>query len=517
MYNFLLVLLLCQHAYSLNILAVVSLPLRSHYTAFQRLFEELSRRGHSVTVMNNYPQNETENLQFVDLTVERPSMKPLPPMSQHEQVDPRYARLMNLYNHIVRSPVIAEEDCENFFTNDNVKALRASGKKFDVIFVEEFVSDCGLAFAAVTYDAPIIGITSHTLLPWTYSRLGIPFDIASDAFYFSPHGTNPSFWGKIENFLMHKLLFSIGRWYMQRSLYRVFNKHLPGVSLDVEVIGKERMKMVFVYQHHSVTGARLASPQLVEIGGSHIHQSKPVSKEIENFLSNAKDGAIYVSFGSNLNANTMSRDKMQQFLQAFEKIPQKVLWKLDNVTLPMGSGKIYTNKWFSQLDVLCHPKVIGFISHGGMLSLSEAAHCGKPLITIPFFGDQFSNAAAAAEVGIAITMTFQQLDADSLLAAIRRLTSPKIQQSAKRVSKLWHDRPMDVLDNAIYWTEYVARHREAPPALPSKNSSWFQLLLLDVYSVLIALLVFVFLFLYFVAKVIASLLKICLSNKDKKD
>lgn len=73
--------------------------------------------------------------------------------------------------------------------------------------------------------------------------------------------------------------------------------------------------------------------------------------------------------------------------------------------------------------ILGHPKVIAFVSHGGMLSMSESVHCGKPLIAVPFFGDQYSNAAAAVNSGVGIKLDFRDLNNNSLAAAINRLTT----------------------------------------------------------------------------------------------
>lgn len=72
-----------------------------------------------------------------------------------------------------------------------------------------------------------------------------------------------------------------------------------------------------------------------------------------------------------------------------------------------------------------HPKVLAFVSHGGMLSISEAAHCGKPILTIPFLGDQFSNSAAVTESGLGTMMHLHEITTDTLADAIRQLTSPK--------------------------------------------------------------------------------------------
>lgn len=62
-----------------------------------------------------------------------------------------------------------------------------------------------------------------------------------------------------------------------------------------------------------------------------------------------------------------------------------------------------------------------------------------------------------------------------------------MQRNAKKISAMWHDRPMNVMDSAIYWTEYVARHGSAPPSLPSQRSTWFERTLIDVNTVLICL------------------------------
>ncbi|CAG5012002.1 unnamed protein product [Parnassius apollo] len=102
-----------------------------------------------------------------------------------------------------------------------------------------------------------------------------------------------------------------------------------------------------------------------------------------------------------------------------------------------------------------HPKVLAFVSHGGMLSLSEAAHCGKPLLAMPFFGDQFSNSAVIHASGLGSTVSFGYLNANNLAEEIRKLTTLEMQENARKVSKLWHDRPQPVIESAIYWTEIL--------------------------------------------------------------
>lgn len=67
--------------------------------------------------------------------------------------------------------------------------------------------------------------------------------------------------------------------------------------------------------------------------------------------------------------------------------------------------------------------MLAFVSHGGMLSVSEAAHCGKPVVAVPFFGDQYSNAAAVRASGLGRSLYFQDITAETLAEAIKELTS----------------------------------------------------------------------------------------------
>jgi glucuronosyltransferase len=55
----------------------------------------------------------------------------------------------------------------------------------------------------------------------------------------------------------------------------------------------------------------------------------------------------------------------------------------------------------------------------------------------------------------------------------------------KKLSRAFRDRPQSPLDTAIFWTEYVIRHRGAPHLRSAAmDLAWYQYLLLDVIMVL---------------------------------
>ena len=77
------------------------------------------------------------------------------------------------------------------------------------------------------------------------------------------------------------------------------------------------------------------------------------------------------------------------------------------------------------INLTGHEKVIAFISHGGLLGLTEAVSVGKPIIVVPFFGDQFTNAAAVAEAGIGVSVSYDDISEDSFSVALQSVLGEK--------------------------------------------------------------------------------------------
>lgn len=77
------------------------------------------------------------------------------------------------------------------------------------------------------------------------------------------------------------------------------------------------------------------------------------------------------------------------------------------------------------LFFLGHPNVIGFISHSGMLSTSEAIHCGVPIVSVPLFGEQFANAQSAVESGLGIAVDILTFNERVLADALKTILLEK--------------------------------------------------------------------------------------------
>ncbi|KAJ9601561.1 hypothetical protein L9F63_000304, partial [Diploptera punctata] len=208
--------------------------------------------------------------------------------------------------------------------------------------------------------------------------------------------------------------------------------------------------------------------------------------------------------GSNLQSKDMPDKKREAFLNAFSKLKQNVLWKWEADTLPGQPKNVRLGKWLPQNDILAHPNVRMFITHGGLLSTQEAVTRGVPVVNIPVFADQYLNANRAVLAGYGARLDFTNITEEYLLQTINQvLNNPLYRENAQRLSKIFRDQPLTPLEQAVFWTEYVIRHKGAPHMRSaSLDLIWYQYFLLDVIGVLVAAVAIFFLIMFLIIRAI---------------
>ena len=231
---------------------------------------------------------------------------------------------------------------------------------------------------------------------------------------------------------------------------------------------------------------------------------------------------------------------MTEFSDAFRNLKQNVLWKFEDDSLTDVPPNVKILKWAPQNDILAHPNVILFISHGGLFGTSESLYHGVPLLLIPFFADQqvvivtFSlfflsigiiililfliyeqrNANRIARAGYGKFITFSTLNKEIFAKRINELVSDKSYlENAKQASAVFKDNIVHPMDEAMFWIEHVAKFKGAKHLKShAVNMSWFTYLSLDVFIVdLLAISAVIFALYYFIVKKLFTKKKI-----DKK-
>ena len=107
---------------------------------------------------------------------------------------------------------------------------------------------------------------------------------------------------------------------------------------------------------------------------------------IEKFMNDSgDDGVILVSFGTVLQASQMSESLRLKLISVLGKVKQRVLMKWENEEEMMAAAdqfpaNMMLSKWLPQQDILAHPKLRLFITHGGQSSSQEALCHKKPVV-----------------------------------------------------------------------------------------------------------------------------------------
>nr|XP_034364765.1 UDP-glucuronosyltransferase 2A2 isoform X1 [Arvicanthis niloticus] len=165
----------------------------------------------------------------------------------------------------------------------------------------------------------------------------------------------------------------------------------------------------------------------------------------------------------------------------------KVLWRYKGkIPATLGSNtKLFD--WIPQNDLLGHPKTRAFITHGGTNGIYEAIYHGIPMVGVPMFADQPDNIAHMKAKGAAVEVNMNTMTSADLLNAVRTvINEPSYKENAVRLSRIHHDQPVKPLDRAVFWIEFVMRHKGAKHLrVAAHDLSWFQYHSLDVIGFLL--------------------------------
>ncbi|XP_069450349.1 UDP-glucuronosyltransferase 2B31-like isoform X2 [Ovis canadensis] len=228
-------------------------------------------------------------------------------------------------------------------------------------------------------------------------------------------------------------------------------------------------------------------PNVEFIGGLHCKPAKPLPKEIEEFVqSSGENGIVVFTLGSMV--TNMTEERANMIASALAEIPQKVLWRYDGKKPDTLGPNTRLYKWVPQNDLLGHPKTKAFITHGGTNGIYEAIYHGVPMVGLPLFAEQPDNINRVKAKGAAVRLDLETMSKTDFLNALKQvINNPSYKRNAMWLSTIQRDQPIKPLDRAVFWIEFVMRHKGAKYLRPAAhNLTWFQYHSLDVIGFLLA-------------------------------
>ncbi len=152
------------------------------------------------------------------------------------------------------------------------------------------------------------------------------------------------------------------------------------------------------------------APPQVNLVGAFVSEASTGSAEdpdLSRWL-DENDSVVYMGFGTLMQ---LSRDQVGALLGAIERLgpEHKFLWKLpaaQQKLLPAESelpSNLRVENWIpSQLDVLAHPHVRTFVTHGGSNGFHESMYFGTPVLVVPAWVDCYAIGRRAVDSGVGL-------------------------------------------------------------------------------------------------------------------
>ncbi|KAJ8980274.1 hypothetical protein NQ317_005132 [Molorchus minor] len=463
-----------------RILGVFPFAGRSHYILGNSLMRGLAEAGHDVTVISpfedkNPPKNGSYN--NIVLTGFYEELAAIQKQRNMFQMNTQ-SLIMRIFMQRMLLPMNAKT-----LEHPNVQDLIKSGTEFDVIILEQFMTD-GLKIFGHIFRAPTILFNSVGPCMWVNNIVGNPSPLAYVPHILQTYSSNMSFFERVDNVLSYLLDNMINHFYTFPSLDALLKKIVPNSPNFYELY--HNVSLVLLNSHESLNQPVPLVPNMIEIGGFHVKPPKKLPQDLQDYLDSAKEGVVYFSMGSNIKSINFPPERRDMFLRIFRKLRQKVLWKFEDDNLPGLPANVKIGKWLPQQDILAHPNVKVFITHGGMLSSIETVYHGVPILAIPVAADQPQNAKMATNNGYALSLPYHDPDfSEEKLSNLLNelLNNSKYRDNVRKRSKLFHDRPMKPMESAVYWIEYVIRNGGASHLMVAGvGLPWYKYHLVDVVS-----------------------------------
>ncbi|KAK2141701.1 hypothetical protein LSH36_1055g00102 [Paralvinella palmiformis] len=245
--------------------------------------------------------------------------------------------------------------------------------------------------------------------------------------------------------------------------------------------------MYFVLDDVAVSYPRPTTPNIIFVGDAIPSPSKPLLPNIARFVESAERGVILVSFGTYI--SNLPYDLASKFCSAFERIPQKVIWKITNQTIcGYPTDKVLALDWIPQNDLLGHPNVKLFISHCGKNSLLESIYHATPILAFPTAIDQPYNAQLVESRGLGHQMRLGEFSADDLASNITGILENRTILSKVQGASLLMRNKTDTPSKRIsYWIEHMAAYGDTYLRSNAMDLNVLQFYCLDVLLAIMAI------------------------------
>ncbi|XP_052015720.1 UDP-glucuronosyltransferase 3A2-like [Apodemus sylvaticus] len=462
----------------------------SHYMAMSRVSHILQEGGLNVTKLL-YEYDYT-----ADFRKEKPSYKVINwslPEDQQKKFDNRYRLLVEELGHgrfdhhtLVKIHRFIADLCSQFLSIKDIMEL-LKNENFDLVLFDS-IDICSLLIIEKLEKRCV------SFLPMQASFMEFGLSSASLSYipvYGSGLTDQMDFWGRVKNFLLF-FDFSMKQREILSQYDNTIQEHFAEGSRPVLSDLLLKAELWFVNSDFALDFARPLFPNTVYVGGLLDKPVQPIPQDLENFITQFGDsGFILVALGAIVSQH-QTKEIIKEMNSAFARLPQGVLWTCKDSHWPKEvtlAPNVKIMDWLPQTDLLAHPRIRLFVTHGGMNSVNEAIQHGVPMVGIPFFTDQPENMVRVEAKNMGVSIQLQTLKAETLALTMKKVIEDKRYKSAAMASKIIRQsHPLTPAQRLVGWIDHILQTGGAAHLKPyAFKQPWHEQYLLDVFLFLLGL------------------------------
>ncbi|XP_041056222.1 UDP-glucuronosyltransferase 1A1-like [Carcharodon carcharias] len=461
----------------------------SHWLSMQILLKELHGRGHKVMVV--YPENNlliTPSSNYSSKTFSIAFSK-AEVNELYENVTEMgfysgtfYQRVHKTLQHVNKISQFLHSICKHLLFNTELMKELAE-EKYDALLTDPSVP-CG------TIIAENLSLPTINLLRWLPCGLDnlamqCPRPLSYVPRILSGNTDRMTFLQRMKNVLL-SLLEPLLCWFIYSPFEELAQRFL---QRDVTLVQLLSQTSIWLLRYDfTLEYPRPLMPNMVLVGGINCKDRKPLPQDLEEFMnSSGEHGAVIFSLGSMMSGMPIATANL--VAEALGQIPQKVLWRYVGEKPSTLASNTKLMKWLPQNDLLGHPKMRAFLTHGGSHGVYEAICSAVPMVLLPLFSDQADNAERIKDRGAGIVLSLKDTSSRDLRDALSLvINDSRYKEAIMKMSSIYKDRSMESLELSAYWVEYVMRHGGAKHLRPAAHDyNWIQYHCLDVMAALVAM------------------------------
>ena len=240
--------------------------------------------------------------------------------------------------------------------------------------------------------------------------------------------------------------------------------HDPFTFSDVQTYAPEKpyismydlqaKALLWIFREDSILGYSSPSmPNVKRVSHLVTVTPKPLPREFQFFMDNAKDGVVIVSFGSVF--QSLPSAIVDKLHKAFKKT--KYNFVMRHPTLKSRDpDKILFSNWLPQYDLLCHKNTRLFITHCGSNGQQESLLAGIPMVGFPVFGDQAQNAGRIVRKGFGLRLDLRNFSVEELVSAIEDvIANPEYKMRTQKASAIIKAQRVPPVEEAAFWINHI--------------------------------------------------------------